>query len=524
MIKKGILAIFAILLTLSVTYGADVVLVSDNCADCAAAEEVANVINATVITTTWGIYDEDVVNKIISLNPDKVIIVGGNVAVVDNYTSALESAGISVERVGGATRYDTNKELILKYQNEFTKRYGDNLTLCVVHGNDDIGLNETMAMDGHCLVVLTNGTNLSVEPERLQLKIRTVEVINNPISPFNNSGVIKKLQRMYKVKEVNISLNKVKLALQNRIRLMEMKIERLQRMGIDTTDLQNKLNEVKTLMNQNRYEEAYRVMLELEGQQMARVKLHLHGGYGKNNGMGMGHGARGNGQKGSIMINNNQTTMHKNGARNAPSYTTSTKIMGSNGNLNTDMMKTSIMELPKEPLSDVEKSDLIMMREEEKLARDVYLTLYNKWKLPIFRNIASAEITHMTSVKYLLDKYGISDPVSDDTVGVFKDEKYTQLYNQLVEKGDKSIVDALQVGMIIEDMDIADLQECINNTDNEDIKLVYENLMKGSRNHMRAFYKNLIKYGGNYTPEYISYEEYESIINSPTERGVVIKQ
>nr|3Q4O_A Chain A, Uncharacterized protein MJ0754 [Methanocaldococcus jannaschii DSM 2661]3Q4Q_A Chain A, Uncharacterized protein MJ0754 [Methanocaldococcus jannaschii DSM 2661]3Q4R_A Chain A, Uncharacterized protein MJ0754 [Methanocaldococcus jannaschii DSM 2661] len=173
-----------------------------------------------------------------------------------------------------------------------------------------------------------------------------------------------------------------------------------------------------------------------------------------------------------------------------------------------------------QPISEEEKEGLIEMREEEKLARDVYLTLYNKWKLQIFKNIAESEQTHMDAVKYLLEKYNIPDPVKNDSIGVFSNPKFEELYKKLVEKGDKSEVDALKVGATIEDLDIADLEKWINKTDNEDIKFVYENLMKGSRNHMRAFVRMLNNYGSNYTPQYISKEEYEEIISSSTERGM----
>ncbi|AAB98756.1 TPA: DUF2202 domain-containing protein [Methanocaldococcus jannaschii] len=179
-----------------------------------------------------------------------------------------------------------------------------------------------------------------------------------------------------------------------------------------------------------------------------------------------------------------------------------------------------ISSLPKQPISEEEKEGLIEMREEEKLARDVYLTLYNKWKLQIFKNIAESEQTHMDAVKYLLEKYNIPDPVKNDSIGVFSNPKFEELYKKLVEKGDKSEVDALKVGATIEDLDIADLEKWINKTDNEDIKFVYENLMKGSRNHMRAFVRMLNNYGSNYTPQYISKEEYEEIISSSTERGM----
>ena len=217
----------------------------------------------------------------------------------------------------------------------------------------------------------------------------------------------------------------------------------------------------------------------------------------------------------NAQIQNTQTGMHQNAMGMGKGG-----LVGSNGEINVSLMCNNIDALPKQPISEEEKEGLIEMREEEKLARDVYLTLYNKWKLQIFKNIAESEQTHTDSVKYLLDRYNISDPVKSDEIGKFSNPKFEKLYKELVEKGSKSVVDALTVGATIEDLDIADLEHWISKTDNEDIKLVYENLMKGSRNHMRSFVRMLERYGANYSPQYISKEEYEQIINSQMERGM----
>jgi hypothetical protein len=160
------------------------------------------------------------------------------------------------------------------------------------------------------------------------------------------------------------------------------------------------------------------------------------------------------------------------------------------------------------------------MREEEKLARDVYLTLYQDWDHQIFQNIAQSEQRHMDAVKTLLDKYNLIDPVIDDTVGVFADLVLQNLYYELVNKGRISHVQALFVGATIEDLDIFDLKEFIQEADNVDIKTVYQNLMKGSRNHLRAFVSQLAAYGETYEAIYLTQEEIDEIVNSPMERGL----
>ena len=182
-----------------------------------------------------------------------------------------------------------------------------------------------------------------------------------------------------------------------------------------------------------------------------------------------------------------------------------------------------VMQLPKQELDEQEKEGILHMREEEKLARDVYLTLYEKWGLPIFRNIARSEQNHMDAVKVLIEKYGLEDPVEEvhDEVGKFVNPEIQQLYNQLVEEGSKSLEDALKVGATIEDLDIKDLEEYASETDNADIKTIYNNLMKGSRNHLRAFTSQLeSRFGVTYHCQYIPETQCQEIINSDWERGI----
>jgi hypothetical protein len=171
-------------------------------------------------------------------------------------------------------------------------------------------------------------------------------------------------------------------------------------------------------------------------------------------------------------------------------------------------------------LSDAEIEGLLYMREEEKLARDVYLTLYEKWGMPVFQNISESEQTHMDAVKRLLDRYDLEDPAAGTDIGVFTDPTLQGLYDQLVNEGSQSLADALRVGAAIEEIDILDLEERIAQTDKSDIQLVYENLMRGSRNHLRAFVSTLERQTGEiYQPQYLSQAAYDAIVNTPRESG-----
>lgn len=182
-------------------------------------------------------------------------------------------------------------------------------------------------------------------------------------------------------------------------------------------------------------------------------------------------------------------------------------------------LRPQIVTLPANGLSDAERAGLLLMREEEKLARDVYWTLYDAWGDSIFSNIAQSEETHTEAVRDLLVKYDIPDPVAADAVGVFTNEVMQKLYTELTAEGLRSYEAALTVGATVEDMDIKDLADLMAETDNEDIILVYENLQRGSRNHLRAFVSKLEQVGATYTPQYISEAEFTTIISSGPERG-----
>jgi len=172
-------------------------------------------------------------------------------------------------------------------------------------------------------------------------------------------------------------------------------------------------------------------------------------------------------------------------------------------------------------LTTEEETHLVFLREEEKLARDVYLTLADQWQMPIFSNISGAEQRHMDSVKRVLDLYGVADPVVDDTVGVFTNPTLAQLYTDLVGQGSASLVDALIVGATIEDLDINDLDHMLAIADNNHVKIVGNNLAKGSRNHLRSFMRALTAQGGSYEPQYLSQEDFDAILATEMERRVV---
>jgi hypothetical protein len=179
-----------------------------------------------------------------------------------------------------------------------------------------------------------------------------------------------------------------------------------------------------------------------------------------------------------------------------------------------------IDSLPLESLSAAEIAALTTMREEELLAKDVYIAMYTLYKVPVFNNISKSETQHTLAVGTLLLKYGLPDPAENHVAGVFVNADLQALYTSLVAQGSTSLNSGLIVGATIEDLDIYDLHTHIaTDIDNLDILYVFGNLEKGSRNHMRSFSRLLKVKGVTYVPQFISQDYYNQIITTPYETG-----
>ncbi len=166
-------------------------------------------------------------------------------------------------------------------------------------------------------------------------------------------------------------------------------------------------------------------------------------------------------------------------------------------------------------LTQAEIDSLYFMREEEKLARDVYMAL-DQYGNP-FANIQNSEQSHMDAILALLQSYGLDDPAEGMAVGEFTDPALQTLHDALVAKGLPSQIAALGVGCEIEELDMRDIEAAKDHIDNADILTTYDSLLKGSRNHLRAYYARLVQVGGSYTPQYITQAEFDAVVNSPKE-------
>lgn len=182
-----------------------------------------------------------------------------------------------------------------------------------------------------------------------------------------------------------------------------------------------------------------------------------------------------------------------------------------NANIQSALVETS-------GITDDEITLLQQMKDEEKLARDVYSVLYQKWGAQVFSRISTAENNHLNTIKLLLENYSITD-TSNDVVGIFTKNEVQILYNDLISKASVSIEEAYKTCAFIEEMDIKDLKNALVATSNTNITLVFENLEKGSRNHLRSLNRQLTSLGVVYTPVYLSQSEYDLIVNSAIEKG-----
>jgi hypothetical protein len=170
-------------------------------------------------------------------------------------------------------------------------------------------------------------------------------------------------------------------------------------------------------------------------------------------------------------------------------------------------------------LTNEEIHDLIWIREEEKLARDLYRAFYTAHQLAIFSNIAQAEERHTTAVQNALLRYQITDPVVTDIQGEFQDQTLQAIYDEQVILGQASALAALQIGALIEELDILDNQAALEQTTEPELQQLYNNLLRGSRNHLRAYVRVIESQGVVYQAQALDQAAVDLIVDTAIERG-----
>jgi len=199
---------------------------------------------------------------------------------------------------------------------------------------------------------------------------------------------------------------------------------------------------------------------------------------------------------------------------------------------------SSEVEIDEGSLDSNEQAHLMFMREEEKLARDVYLKLGEMYPdSEIFGNIDDSEQTHTIAVKDKIEEYGLEDPNTNDNIGVFTGEDFGEYFREkfelLVERASISELEAYYVGAYIEELDMMDINQCpqiivemdngINDinecgkvyTDKQDIIQLYTSLLDGSDSHLESYVKNIEQHigEGSYQAQVLPQEQVDELLN-----------
>ena len=174
---------------------------------------------------------------------------------------------------------------------------------------------------------------------------------------------------------------------------------------------------------------------------------------------------------------------------------------------------TTVAQQPVQ-LQQQEKDALLYMLEEEKLARDIYESLFTRWGGNPFDNIRNSEQIHMDRLKPLITTYQLTDPVAttNDEKGMFVDAHLQKIFDSLVSKGSSSYADALRVAAYVEELDILDLELRMKQTQQQDIITVYHCLLHASEHHLQAFTRHMKKQGMNYVPVLLDKTRFEAIM------------
>ena len=161
-------------------------------------------------------------------------------------------------------------------------------------------------------------------------------------------------------------------------------------------------------------------------------------------------------------------------------------------------------------LTPIEKDGLIFIWEEEKAARDIYSSLYEKNNLTIFLDLTRSEESHMDQAKAVIDKYGLVLPA--DVPGVFENQTLQDIHDRLLAEGLESDEQALKVAAEFEEISIMDLEAELAAAENEDVRTMYQGLLAGSRKHLRSYVADLKEQGIEYEPRHLLRSEFEETV------------
>lgn len=152
-----------------------------------------------------------------------------------------------------------------------------------------------------------------------------------------------------------------------------------------------------------------------------------------------------------------------------------------------------------EASNDTADTEMLLLRQidEERMAYRLYTKLGEAHpRMRPFQNIPHAEKRHFNAlVEYTKANYPSSTDGKLD--GDFHFESTQTLYNKWLAEGKASPQAAAQVGVQLEQLDIADIDEFLTTKPEPTLAQILKNLRRGSENHLAAFERQLSGSKGN---------------------------
>lgn len=171
-----------------------------------------------------------------------------------------------------------------------------------------------------------------------------------------------------------------------------------------------------------------------------------------------------------------------------------------------------------DPLTADEIEFLFAMREDEKMAKDLYTAFGAQYPTAVqFSRIATAEATHVAAIETMLTYYEVSFPALTPA-GVFADAEKQAQYDAFLAQG-TTIQGAFEVMALLEEENIAAYKAVEATATNANIKLILANMVRASSNHLKAAVRQLTILGITYTPTHLDQATFDEVISSAFAQG-----
>ncbi|NJE04933.1 hypothetical protein E3E36_01950 [Thermococcus sp. M36] len=251
------------------------ILVSDNGADMAVAQNVGELLGAEVFVSPWGMYSAEISAEILSSEPERVIIIGGPVAVPEEYTKDFSVFGISYERWYGETRYETNRAVMSALKEEFPSVFSGITTVVIANGRDILAIEDYMnRYAGKSVLILTDAGReaLTMQVLREFGSLSEVKYIETGSFPVDKNGLGSWIRTHFgNVSFENVSPAPGPLEVYSLLTVVENRTRRAEGLldGLQVPQAKKKLESARKAVElawekyrMGRYEEAYRLAVK----------------------------------------------------------------------------------------------------------------------------------------------------------------------------------------------------------------------------------------------------------------------